>query len=595
MENHFDHLKAVCQENEELRKRLKEMKEKNRQLDKWIEKSGKNINFLNRKPFEEKNEKFNEVSPKLYQTGDLQERQAKAKEAMEKHATIELQKCTFAPEINKQSSEIVEKGNYVPVQKRPLPKGGLKQEEPKEEKKEVKKLDPHFYQNQFEWKEGLKKYYQSEKKALEEGELKGASFMPMNSQQIKQEWEMQKTQKMEELKRTQELKVEKERQKHELKKSREKPKNDVSGSTTPERKAKDVEKDNSLEPKSNGQAQAAELAGSDVKADVQPLVHDSEKVIVEFDNIHKQIKHDNVPDSHHNASTDGHSGVKLEQFESFARPSSAIERSHSNEHLVHAQPTETIEVLPVEKLPEEVIVQGAVPTTTENDSVTEKHDINIGKDSIPPQERHSDNLPATQNTIEHELHEEVVDLQSYKHKPQNEHEKEAIVNLTPEIQEDKDTIEDDNKKHLVYVGTGKKDTEHSKPINSEQEEEQKVNAVIEESTEALLKQEDKPNDQIDQSVKEDSEVLIHKAESAAPAPIHSIVASDSDRIIRPPALTQPELTSDIQEEKETLKPKSASVNTKSSNEVTEEHEQHVEPEVEEPTIQKFDGPSPAEE
>jgi hypothetical protein len=176
-------------------------------LDREIEKRSRKINFFNKKPFEEKNERFAEVSPKFNSTGPIGSKQDKLDRIKEKLQLAETQDCTFVPSINKTSSQIVENSNYVPVQKRPLLKARKEEREVQAVPKETKKLDPDFYRNQFEWKQALQKQYESEKKHREESELKNASFTPLNTQQMRQQYVMDRTLKLEETKRTQELRI----------------------------------------------------------------------------------------------------------------------------------------------------------------------------------------------------------------------------------------------------------------------------------------------------------------------------------------------------------------------------------------------------
>lgn len=207
MESQFENQKAIALENRELAQKLKEMKKKNRQLDKLIEKKSKNINFFNKKPFAEKNDRFEDVQAKFNSADPLEQTRNRLDQIKAKLEAEEVVNCTFNPLINKSSSQIVDNSNYVPIHKRPLPKAKKEGEVHAEPPAEPKKLDPDFYKNQFEWKQALKKQYETEKKQSEEKQVSDSTFAPLNSQQMRQQYILDRSQKLEETKRTQELRM----------------------------------------------------------------------------------------------------------------------------------------------------------------------------------------------------------------------------------------------------------------------------------------------------------------------------------------------------------------------------------------------------
>lgn len=189
MEKHFDNLKNVVDENKALRERLKGITQQNKKLDKKVQ--SKQIKFLGLLPFMEKNEKFSEIDTAQHAMEKNEITKAKLDIIRTRLQEKEEMPCSFAPAINKSSTEIVEKTNYIPVHKRPLPKQGVKttqkivnlEQEPEDET--PKKLDPEFYRNQFEWRQQIERHYQAQRAKLQEDELKEAVFVPMNTQQIK--------------------------------------------------------------------------------------------------------------------------------------------------------------------------------------------------------------------------------------------------------------------------------------------------------------------------------------------------------------------------------------------------------------------------
>lgn len=199
MELHYDHIKNLVEENAALKKRLKDVSQLNKKLDKQIQKKNKQIKFLNMMPFLEKNEKYNDINstinnPNLFASN--QAKQSKMNAIKEQMHKSEFDPCSFTPKINKASSEMVEKSNYVPIQKRPLPKPLMRSTnnpnnhsaDEDNELKESKVLDPDFYQNQLNWKNQIQKNYEEERKFRDDKELKDAGFMPMNTQQIAQQY-----------------------------------------------------------------------------------------------------------------------------------------------------------------------------------------------------------------------------------------------------------------------------------------------------------------------------------------------------------------------------------------------------------------------
>ena len=126
MELHYDHVKNLVEENAALKKRLQVVSQKNKKLDKQIQKKNKQIKFLNMMPFLEKNEKYNDINTTINNQNLFATNQSKMNAFKEQVQKTEFEPCSFTPKINKASSEMVEKSNYVPIQKRPLPKPLMK-------------------------------------------------------------------------------------------------------------------------------------------------------------------------------------------------------------------------------------------------------------------------------------------------------------------------------------------------------------------------------------------------------------------------------------------------------------------------------------
>lgn len=191
MENHFESLKLVIDENASLRERLKDVTEKNRRLDKKIQK--KQINFLNHTPFLEKNEKFADLDSTFNNKHQNEAVKAKLALIKEKIHQEELKSCSFVPAINPTSLEMVENSNYIPVHKRPLPKNEIKITQVainapfnyNSEPKSAKKLDPNFYKNQLDWKTQIEKQDEGKRKNKEDIEMKEAIFVPIKTQEFK--------------------------------------------------------------------------------------------------------------------------------------------------------------------------------------------------------------------------------------------------------------------------------------------------------------------------------------------------------------------------------------------------------------------------
>lgn len=154
-------MKSIEDENKALQDKLKKLSQQEKVLKKDIKSKLKPYGYKNLQKGETN---FDNVQSQIDYDLIMQKKKKKEEELKTQKEKIELEGCTFKPEVNGRSIDYVRSQNYVPLHQRKLPeKKELAPSKPREEEeyekiqeeiqksKPKRKLDPEFFERQVEW------------------------------------------------------------------------------------------------------------------------------------------------------------------------------------------------------------------------------------------------------------------------------------------------------------------------------------------------------------------------------------------------------------------------------------------------------------
>lgn len=161
MAEDYDNLKDLIDANQSLQARLEAIARQKQQLSSAV-KSARPVLLkpvLSREP---SSNSYANVKSKLDPSNATLQIKTQEEVNKLKRLELEMKECSFRPQINSKSSEIVQSNVYVPIYERPAPERKVVAESARElEQSEVvaeeagqkarRKADPEFYRRQLEW------------------------------------------------------------------------------------------------------------------------------------------------------------------------------------------------------------------------------------------------------------------------------------------------------------------------------------------------------------------------------------------------------------------------------------------------------------
>lgn len=161
MAEDYDNLKDLIDANQSLQAKLEAIT-KQKQLLNNVVKSAKPVMMKPTLSKEGSSNSYANVKSKLDPSNITLQIKTQEEINKLKKKELEMKECSFKPQINSKSSEIVQSNVYIPIYERPVPERKVVAESSKElEKSEVmleaeaprpkRKADPEFYKRQLEW------------------------------------------------------------------------------------------------------------------------------------------------------------------------------------------------------------------------------------------------------------------------------------------------------------------------------------------------------------------------------------------------------------------------------------------------------------
>lgn len=154
-------IKSIEDENKALQEKLARLSQQEKELKK--EKMTK-LKPFGYKDLQKSDMNFSNVQSQIDYDLIMQKKKRKEEDMKTQKERIELEGCTFKPEVNVKSVDYIKNGNYVPLHQRKLPEKKevvppkLREEEEYEriqeelqKNKTKRKLDPEFFDKQQEW------------------------------------------------------------------------------------------------------------------------------------------------------------------------------------------------------------------------------------------------------------------------------------------------------------------------------------------------------------------------------------------------------------------------------------------------------------